>query len=207
MLSCSRGSCRNAIAMGVCVTFGAAATYVWTALVRPVLGEAFSLLKCSISPIITAAFCLLPLGLVAISRYLDRYSEIDKKLAEQLPLSPFVNGTIENGQLLLFSFSMLGTLLWLSGVDIVGKRFPVRWLFIAIIVLLGTACIALFSMNADQKNVLPSWLIEFSAWTYVGFILIHVVLIRITTNESDLGKTYKRNAAALIRGMSPEAGQ
>jgi hypothetical protein len=181
---------------------------VWRGAILPALVQVGLFLKCAKEPLLTAAFCVLPLGLVAISNYLNAFQATgDPTVANKIALTPYLAATIENGQLLLFSFSMLGTLLWLSGIDVGGRKFPVRWLFISLIALVGATCIALFAMNTDQKNLMPAWMIDFSIWSYVGFVFAHVLLIRITTSDADLGGSFDRGADALISGLTPGAGK
>jgi hypothetical protein len=84
---------------------------------------------------------------------------------------------ISAGQLYLYSFAMLGMIIWLSVEDVSSKPFPPRKYFIVIALLTAFLCVLVYQSDPGLSKPLNSFVVKISIWIYGGYLLMYYMLL------------------------------
>jgi hypothetical protein len=84
---------------------------------------------------------------------------------------------ISSGQLYLYSFAMLGMIIWLSAEDVSNKRFPPRKYFIVAAILSAFLCVLVYGSDPGLSKPLNPVVVRISIWIYCGYLLMYYALL------------------------------
>jgi hypothetical protein len=84
---------------------------------------------------------------------------------------------ISSGQLYLYSFAMLGMIIWLSVEDVSNKRFPPRKYFIVAATLSAFLCVLVYGSDPGLSKPLNPIVVRISIWIYCGYLLMYYALL------------------------------
>jgi hypothetical protein len=84
---------------------------------------------------------------------------------------------ISAGQLFLYSFAMLGMIIWLSVEDLTNKAFPPRKYFIVAAFLTGCLCLLAYESDPSLSKPLNPFVVRVSMWIYFGYLLMYYMLL------------------------------
>lgn len=84
---------------------------------------------------------------------------------------------ISSGQLYLYSFAMLGMIIWLSVEDVSSKPFPPRKYFVVAAILSGFLCLLVYGSDPSLSKPLNPVVVRISVWIYCGYLLMYYVLL------------------------------
>ena len=98
------------------------------------------------------------------------------------PSAPFDLGAtiwaaISSGQLFLYSFAMLGMIIWLSVEDVSSKPFPPRKYFIVVAVLAAFLCMLVYESDPGLSRPLNPVIVKISIWIYCGYLGMYYALL------------------------------
>jgi hypothetical protein len=62
-------------------------------------------------------------------------------------------------------------------------------------------------MNADYKDPFPPAFVDLSLIFYAFYVFLHVALLALFSDPSDLSDAYSAGANTIIKGLSSEAGK
>lgn len=84
---------------------------------------------------------------------------------------------VSAGQLFLYSFAMLGMIIWLSVEDLASKAFPPRKYFIVAAFLTGFLCLLAYEADPSLSKPLNPFIVRMSMWIYGGYLLMYYMLL------------------------------
>jgi hypothetical protein len=83
---------------------------------------------------------------------------------------------ISSGQLFLYSFSMLGMIIWLF-VEESTKPFAPRKYFVLAAFLSGSLCLLIYGLDPELSRPLNPVLVRISIWIYGSYLLMYYALL------------------------------
>jgi hypothetical protein len=118
---------------------------------------------------------------------------------------PTLVSTIKNGQLILFTWTMLGTMVWLILPIWGNNRFVVLRSFLTLVVIfLAIWITSIGGYDPTYQNPNPS-LVTASVYIYALSLIVYVFLKVINDPPApDLGKTFRKDEEALEQSYYDE---
>jgi hypothetical protein len=107
---------------------------------------------------------------------------------------------ISSGQLYLYSFAMLGMIIWLSVEDVSTKPFPPRKYFIIAALLSAFLCLLVYETDPGLTKPLNPLVVKVSIWIYVGYLAMYYsFLVFKMVRAPSLGETVDTEVNDLIK--------
>jgi hypothetical protein len=106
---------------------------------------------------------------------------------------------ISSGQLYLYSFSMLGMIIWLSVEDVSNKPFPPRKYFIVVALLTAFLCLLVYETDPGLSKPLHPFVVRVSVWVYGSYLaMYYMLLVFKMLRAPSLGEAVKTEVDDLI---------
>lgn len=115
---------------------------------------------------------------------------------------------ISSGQLYLYSFSMLGMVIWLSVDDVSNKSFSPRKYFVVAALLSGFLCLLVYGSDPGLSKPLNPVVVELSIWVYGGYLLMYYMLLVFKmVRAPSVGETVDSEVKNLISQSRQHRGE
>jgi hypothetical protein len=168
---------------------------------RRILDEITNLFGVWIRPFLESIAEVLIVTLIGIAPFLlavIRHNAINDKASEFDIGTVFVS-SFSGGQLYLYAFSMLGTLLWLSIFKWTVPQRAYRWFLALVVVLIGFLIVALGGIDPTFSTINNAAIVRLSFYCYGSFVIIYfLLLIGEKEKPSSARKTFREEANALV---------
>jgi hypothetical protein len=124
------------------------------------------------------------------------------KLGAETPfdLENTIWAAISSGQLYLYSFAMLGMIIWLSVEDVSSKPFPPRKYFIVAAIISAFLCLLVYESDPGLSKQLNPFVVKVSVWIYGGYLaMYYALLVFKMVRAPSLGETVDTDVEGLIK--------
>lgn len=112
---------------------------------------------------------------------------------------------VSAGQLFLYSFAMLGMIIWLSVEDVSTKPFPPRKYFIVAAVLTAFLCLLVYESDPSLSKPLNPSIVKVSIWIYCSYLgMYYALLVFKMLRAPPLGEAVNDEINTLINQIRRE---
>ena len=106
---------------------------------------------------------------------------------------------ISSGQLYLYSFAMLGMIIWLSVDDVSNRAFPPRKYFVVAAILSAFLCLLVYGADPGLSKPLNSVVVQISMCIYGAYLLMYYMLLVFKMLRApSVGETVNSEVKTLI---------
>lgn len=113
---------------------------------------------------------------------------------------------IELGQLYLYSFSLIGTLLWLLLARSNGAHVSLRVVLGFLVLIIAASCIGVYMQNPAMSSKLPAHLVSFSVLCFASCLILYFVLLLCSSSEAPTAsETLNRDVKGLVERAESRA--
>lgn len=138
-----------------------------------------------------------------------RYNTIKHPQAG-IEIAPVFLESFSGGQLFLYAFSLLGTLLWLAIFNWTIPRRPLRWILGLCVVIVGFALVGLGGIDPSFSTIQNVEIVGLSKWCYGLFTLIYFLLLLAAKEPPPkAGATFASDAGKMaekLKGLEAQNG-
>lgn len=127
-------------------------------------------LETAVEVFVVTIFSLIPLVISALAHNAGKENY-------QFEITPIIQSSFGGGQLFLYSFSLIGTLIWLSFVRWDIPRIAPRIVIGLIVVVTGFLITSLAGIDPTLSNIKNPFLIDVSYYIYFATILTYYLLL------------------------------
>jgi hypothetical protein len=161
-----------------------------------VLGKAFA------EVFVVTIFGIFPFLLAVL-----RYNTIQHPQAG-IDIIPVFQQSFSGGQLFLYAFSLLGTLLWLAFFNWTTPIRLHRWLLGLIVLVVGFVLVGLGGIDPTFSTIQNPAIVSLSFWCYGAYTVIYfLLLLEAKQPPPPAGNTFKADAEKLkekLKGLEAQ---
>jgi hypothetical protein len=150
---------------------------------------------------VVSVVSIVPLGLLPFIESL--------RIGAQAPfdLENTIWAAISSGQLFLYSFAMLGMIIWLSVEDVSSKPFAPRKYFIVVALLAAFLCLLVYESDPALSRPLNPLIVKVSICIYCGYLaMYYALLVFKMLRAPPLGETVDSEVESLIHKSRQHGG-
>ncbi len=153
-------------------------------------------------------FIVVIIGILPFLIAVIRYNFDKNDPAHRFDISTVFADSFSGGQLYLYAFSLLGTLMWLGVFNWTVQYRAARLLLALIVILIGFALAGLGGIDPTFSTIRNRAIVDMSVYFYVVSIAIYFLLLVITKLEPpSFRRTLGGETAALIDRYNGLQGQ